>query len=101
MNRIYLDHAATTNGAAGGGRGDGPAARRRLQSELAARRGTRGARRARRRARAVARVLGASPREIVFTGGGSESDVMAIVGAARAQIDRGRLLVTTAIDTTP
>ncbi len=32
----------------------------------------------------VARVLGASPREIVFTGGGSESDVLAIVGAARA-----------------
>lgn len=33
----------------------------------------------------VARVLGATPREIVFTGGGSEADVLAILGAARAR----------------
>lgn len=33
----------------------------------------------------VARVLGATPREIVFTGSGSESNVLAIVGAARAR----------------
>jgi cysteine desulfurase len=43
-------------------------------------------------------VLGASPREIVFTGGGSESDVTAIVGAARALAGRGRHVVTTVIE---
>jgi cysteine desulfurase len=42
----------------------------------------------------VARVLGASPREIVYTGGGSEADVLAIVGAARARRERGRHVVT-------
>ena len=47
---------------------------------------------------AVARVLGATPREIVFTGGGSESDVLAIVGAARAAAARGRHVVTVATE---
>jgi cysteine desulfurase len=47
----------------------------------------------------VARVLGASSREIVFTGGGSEADVLAIAGAARAAQDRTRRhVVTTAIE---
>jgi cysteine desulfurase len=98
MNRIYLDHAATTTV-----RPEAVAAMVPLlggaynPSSLHAE--GRAARAALDDAReAVARVLGASPREIVFTGGGSESDVMAIVGAARAQIDRGRLLVTTAIE---
>ncbi len=43
---------------------------------------------------AVARVLGAEPREIVFTSGGSESDVLAIVGAAEARADAGRHVIT-------
>jgi cysteine desulfurase len=47
---------------------------------------------------AVARVLGATPREIVFTAGGSESDVLAVVGAARARGGRGRHLVITAVE---
>jgi cysteine desulfurase len=46
----------------------------------------------------VARVLGATPREIVFTGGGSEADVLAVVGAARARGDRRGHVVTTAIE---
>jgi cysteine desulfurase len=46
----------------------------------------------------VARVLGATPREIVFTGGGSESIVLAIVGAARAASGRGRHVVTVATE---
>ncbi len=33
----------------------------------------------------VARLLGAKPREIVFTGGGSEGDALAILGSARAR----------------
>jgi cysteine desulfurase len=46
----------------------------------------------------VARVLGAAPREIVFTGGGSEADVLAIVGAARARAGAGRHIVTSAFE---
>ena len=43
---------------------------------------------------AVARLLGAEPREIIFTSGGSESDNLAIVGIAQALRDRGRHVVT-------
>ncbi len=38
----------------------------------------------------VARALGARPREIVFTGGGSESDNVALIGAVRAARPYGR-----------
>ena len=98
MNRIYLDHAATTSARPevvaammpllGGGynpsslHAEGRAARAALDAAR----------------EAVAGVLGASPREIVFTGGGSEADVLAVVGAARAQAGRGRHVVTTAIE---
>ena len=44
----------------------------------------------------LARLLGAKPREIVFTGGGSEADNLAILGAARAAAARGRHVVTAA-----
>jgi cysteine desulfurase len=46
----------------------------------------------------VAAALGARAREIVFTGGGSESDNLAILGIARARRDRGRHIVSTAIE---
>ncbi|HHT73096.1 MAG TPA: cysteine desulfurase NifS [Firmicutes bacterium] len=46
----------------------------------------------------VAKVLGAQPEEIVFTGGGSESDNLAIKGAAWAYRDRGRHIITSAIE---
>lgn len=48
----------------------------------------------------VASALGASPAEIVFTGGGTEADNLAIEGAARAArgIGRGRHVVTTAFE---
>lgn len=47
-----------------------------------------------------AELLGASPREIVFTGGGTESDNAAIRGAAFAQRARGRgdHIVTTQVE---
>ena len=98
MTRIYLDHAATTVVRPEVvdamvpllGSGYNPS------SQHAHGRAARGALDD---ARAdVARVLGASPREIVFTGGGSESDVTAIVGAARALAARGRHVVTSAIE---
>ena len=98
MTRIYLDHAATTTvrpevlaamvPLLGGGynpsslHAEGRAARAALD----------GAR------ETVARVLGAAPREIVFTGSGSESDVLGIVGAARARASDGKHVVTTAIE---
>src|SRR6185437_6910018 len=48
----------------------------------------------------VARVCGAEPAEIVFTGGGSEADNLAVKGAARAVRDRTGAdgVVTTAIE---
>ncbi len=42
----------------------------------------------------VAALIGASPKEIVFTSGATESDNLAIKGAAHAQQERGRHLVT-------
>ncbi len=47
---------------------------------------------------AVAGILGARPREIVFTGGGSESDNLAIKGAAWAASARGRHIVTSSVE---
>ncbi|MEO7039653.1 MAG: cysteine desulfurase family protein [Candidatus Elarobacter sp.] len=98
MTRIYCDNAATTATRPevveamlpllGGGfnpsslHAEGRAARAALDSAR----------------ETVAQVLGASPREIVFTGSGSEADVLAVVGVARARADRGRHLVTTAIE---
>ncbi|MDB6175421.1 MAG: iscS [Chthoniobacteraceae bacterium] len=42
----------------------------------------------------IARLLGAKSHEIIFTGGGTESDNLAVIGLARSQADRGRHLVT-------
>ena len=46
----------------------------------------------------VARVLNARPTEIVFTGGGSEADNLAIRGAAYARRARGNHIITSAIE---
>jgi cysteine desulfurase len=47
----------------------------------------------------VAEVLGAdSPEEIVFTGGGSEADNLAVKGAACALRERGRHIITSAVE---
>jgi cysteine desulfurase len=97
--RIYLDHAATTpvrddvlaamlphftaNGYnASSLHAEGRAARAALD----------------RSRDSVAALLGAKPREIVFTGGGSEADNLAIFGVARALRERGRHLITTATE---
>jgi cysteine desulfurase len=42
----------------------------------------------------VATLIGADPAEIIFTSGATESNNLAILGAARAQAHRGRHLVT-------
>ena len=46
----------------------------------------------------VAAFLGASPDEIFFTGGGSESDNWAVKGTAYARADRGKRVVCSAIE---
>ena len=98
MARIYLDNAATTAvrpevvaamvpllGAAynpSSLHAEGRAAREAVDAARAT----------------VAGLLGAAPREIVFTASGSEADSLAIVGTARALRDRGRHVVTSAIE---
>jgi cysteine desulfurase len=46
----------------------------------------------------VARLVGARPREVVFTSGGSEADNLAIKGVAWAASARGRHIVTTSVE---
>lgn len=98
-HRVYFDHAATT-----------PLDRRVLEAMLPAYQGVWGnpssiyaegreARRALDGARkTIADILGAKPNDIIFTSGGSESDNLAIRGAAYASTRRGRHIVTSAIE---
>lgn len=98
-NRIYLDNAATTTlspevlqemetclrecyGNPSGVYGTGREAHRLLDQ-------------ARKR---TAAALGAKPQEIYFTSGGSESDNWAIKGGALARRNRGKHLITSAIE---
>ena len=46
----------------------------------------------------IAAILGAKPREIVFTGGGSEADNLAIKGAVWAASARGRHVITSSVE---
>jgi cysteine desulfurase len=46
----------------------------------------------------VARLLNADPREILFTGGGSEADNLAIKGVAESLSGKGRHVITSAIE---
>ncbi len=46
----------------------------------------------------VGRVIGVSPRQVVFTSGGTEANNLAILGGARARRKRGNHLVTTSIE---
>lgn len=96
---IYLDHAATT-----------PVRREVIEAMLpylaeawgnpssihaSGRRARQGLDQAREQ---VAAAIGARPREIVFTSGGTEADNLALKGAAWAASARGRHIVTTAIE---
>ena len=90
--RIYFDHNATHPGRPGRRPGDGARARRGLRQRLeraplrAARQGACSTR----RASPVAPLIGGEPSEIVFTSGGTESDNLALRGAAEALEPTGR-----------
>jgi cysteine desulfurase len=98
--RIYLDHHATTPVAPEvvaamlpyfGERFGNPSSRHHVfgQEAAAAVEGARAA---------LAALVSAQPGDIVFTSGATESDNLAIRGAARALAARGRHVVTTAIE---
>jgi cysteine desulfurase len=46
----------------------------------------------------LAAILGAKPHELIFTGGGTEADNLAVIGLARALLDRGTHVVTCATE---
>jgi len=46
----------------------------------------------------VASVIGADSNEIIFTGSGTESDNLAIIGVARALRDKGKHIITSSIE---
>jgi cysteine desulfurase NifS len=48
--------------------------------------------------RQVAKLVGARSRRIIFTGGGSESDNLALKGVAFAYRDKGRHIITTTVE---
>lgn len=98
-NRIYLDHAATTPvskavlgamlpfftesfGNASSVYGTGREARKAVETAR----------------RQVAAAIGAEPRDILFTGGGSESDNLAVKGTAFALQEKGKHIITTAVE---
>jgi cysteine desulfurase len=99
MDRIYMDHAATTP--------VHPEVTEAMLPYLGDRFGNpssiytegREARKAVEAARSqVAGALGADPSEIFFTSGGTEADNLAIIGVARANIEWGNNIITTAIE---
>lgn len=99
MRRVYLDHAATTPV-----RPEVAELALKFMTEMYGNASSihvfgREARRAVEEAREqVARLIGAQPQEIVFTGGGTEADNLAILGVAQAMQDKGRHIVTSAIE---
>ena len=98
--QIYLDHNATTPVAPEVADAMATALRTTFGNPSSVHRHGQQAKTALDEAReAVARLLGAAPTEIVFTSGGSESDNLAIRGAALALADSGRRhLVASAIE---
>ncbi len=99
MRRVYMDHAATTP--------MHPEVVTAMSEAMAGVFGNpsslhawgREARKALEEAREkVAVLIGAEPGEIVFTGGGTEADNLAIKGVARANRDRGRHIITSAVE---
>jgi len=97
--RIYADHAATTPLRSEALDAMLPYLRLRPTNASSLHAEGRHARAALDGARAsVARLLGAAPRDVIFTGGGSEADNLAVMGAARARKVPGAHIVTAATE---
>ena len=99
MNRIYMDNAATTRVAKPVLEAMLPYLTDVYGNPSSVHSFGRDARRALDHAREqVASALGAEPREIYFTGCGTESDNWAIRGGAYARKSKGKHLITSAIE---
>ena len=99
MNRIYMDNAATTRVSEPVAQAMMPYLTEVFGNPSSVHSFGREAHKALDHARAqVARALGAEPKEIYFTGCGTESDNWAIRGAAYAHKDKGNHIITTTIE---
>ncbi len=99
MNRIYMDNAATTRVTEPVAQAMMPYLTEVFGNPSSVHGFGRDARKALDHARAqVAQALGAEPREIYFTGCGTESDNWAIRGAAYAHKNKGNHIITTTIE---
>ena len=99
MNRIYLDHAATTPMRPEVLEAMMPFFRDQYGNPSSIYQTGRGAQKALDQARdKAAELIGANPREIVFTSGGSEADNLAIKGVAYALRSKGNHIITSAIE---
>ena len=99
MNDIYLDNAATTRCC--------PEAMKAMEQALAAdygnpssmhRKGFEAEKIWKDAMKSLAGTLAVTPEEIIFTSGGTESDNMAILGAARAAGRRGKHVIISAVE---
>lgn len=96
---IYADHAATTSLSRAAYSAMLPWLEERFANPSALYSPARESRLAVKAARAcIAAAIGAEPSQIIFTGGGSESDNLAIKGVALVDPDRNRRFVTDAIE---
>jgi cysteine desulfurase len=99
MNRIYMDNAATTRVTEPVAQAMMPYLTEVFGNPSSVHGFGRDARKALDHARAqVAQALGAEPREIYFTGCGTESDNWTIRGAAYAHKNKGNHIITTTIE---
>jgi cysteine desulfurase len=99
MRRIYLDHASTTYTDPKVCGSMEPYWSKSFGNPSSIHKEGREAKKAINRARdRIAAILNVQPRELVFTGSGTESDNLAILGAARANKDKGKHIVTTQIE---
>lgn len=99
MKTIYLDHAATTPIDADVLALMRPYWRREYGNASSMHASGRRAARAIHEARQmIAACIHASPDEVIFTGSGTESDNLAVLGAARAYASRGKHIIISAIE---
>lgn len=99
VHQVYLDHAATTPTDPAVVEAMLPYFTERFGNPSSIYRWGREGREAVENAReTVARILGAQPPEIIFTGGGSEADNLAIKGVALASRSKGNHIITSAIE---